>query len=195
MNDTKTSSMHYTVFPSPLGWILLASTAKGICLLHLCGPEPLPDNKIRNRLLDYYPGSVVEPGEHLPLLREAREAVLRYLTEGSPLPAFPLDTGKGTEFQQEVWRALCRIPFGETRSYIEIARAIGRPRSARAVGQACGRNPIALIVPCHRVVAHGGGLGGYSGGLNIKAALMKLEARETAGGTKAIPLTSHTDRA
>ena len=80
----------------------------------------------------------------------------------------------GTPFQQEVWAELCRIPYGETISYGELARRVGRPRGPRAVGQANGRNPIPIIVPCHRVLASNG-IGGYGGGLKIKRALLALE--------------------
>ena len=80
----------------------------------------------------------------------------------------------GTEFQREVWAELSRIPYGETISYGELARRVGRPRGPRAVGQANGKNPIAIIVPCHRVVA-GNGIGGYGGGLPLKRALLTLE--------------------
>jgi methylated-DNA-[protein]-cysteine S-methyltransferase len=89
----------------------------------------------------------------------------------------------GTEFQRTVWRALCEIPFGETISYAELARRVGRPEGFRAVGQANARNPLAIVVPCHRVIAAGGGLGGYSGGLDVKARLLALESAgwSTAG--------------
>jgi methylated-DNA-[protein]-cysteine S-methyltransferase len=80
----------------------------------------------------------------------------------------------GTEFQKEVWAELSRIPYGETISYGELARRVGRPRGPRAVGQANGKNPIAIIVPCHRVVASNG-IGGYGGGLPLKRALLTLE--------------------
>jgi O-6-methylguanine DNA methyltransferase len=86
----------------------------------------------------------------------------------------PLDL-RGTEFQLSVWCALRQIPFGETRSYAEVARAIGSPRAVRAVGAANGSNPVPIIVPCHRVVASGGGLGGYGGGLDLKRKLLDLE--------------------
>ncbi len=86
----------------------------------------------------------------------------------------PLDLN-GTEFQMQVWQALIRIPYGKTFSYSDLARHIGREKAVRAVGTANGRNPICIIVPCHRVIAADGSLGGYSGGLNIKAHLLKLE--------------------
>jgi len=89
----------------------------------------------------------------------------------------PLDPA-GTPFQKEVWHALCTIPYGQTRSYAQIARQIGRPSAARAVGAANGRNPVSIIVPCHRVIGSSGKLTGFAGGLKIKAQLLALE-----GGT------------
>lgn len=83
---------------------------------------------------------------------------------------------QGTEFQGDVWRALTDIPYGQTVSYAEVAACVGRPRATRAVGSANGRNPLAIVIPCHRVVAAGGGLGGYGGGLDRKALLLDLEA-------------------
>lgn len=94
----------------------------------------------------------------------------------------PLDL-QGTPFQLQVWKALLRIPYGETRSYGEIARAVGRPQAARAVGMANHSNPVAIVVPCHRVVASDGSLGGYAGGLEMKSQLLRLEA--SASGTRA----------
>ena len=89
----------------------------------------------------------------------------------------PLDL-RGTEFRKRCWNELLRIPYGETRTYAEIARAVGSPVGFRAVGQANHYNPIAIIVPCHRVLATGGRLGGYGGGLPVKALLLKLEGAE-----------------
>lgn len=81
----------------------------------------------------------------------------------------------GTPFQKRVWSELVKIPFGETRSYQDIAKAVGSPSASRAVGSACGKNPIPIVVPCHRVIAKNGGLGGYSGGLELKKELLKIE--------------------
>ena len=92
---------------------------------------------------------------------------------------------RGTPFQQMVWRALREIPYGETRGYGQIARAIGKPRAARAVGMANHENPISIIVPCHRVIGHDGSLVGYGGGLDIKTALLKLEGALTTKEPKA----------
>jgi methylated-DNA-[protein]-cysteine S-methyltransferase len=101
------------------------------------------------------------------------------------LTAFDLPLAPaGTSFQQAVWRALQSIPFGETASYLDIARQIGQPAACRAVGAANGRNPIAIAIPCHRVIGSNGHLTGYAGGIDIKEALLKLEAgrREPAPG-------------
>jgi O-6-methylguanine DNA methyltransferase len=93
--------------------------------------------------------------------------------------SFPLDL-RGTEFQLACWRALLAIPYGETRSYADIARAVGHPQGFRAVGMANNRNPIAIVVPCHRVIASDGALCGYGGGLDIKRKLLELEGALTA---------------
>jgi len=114
-------------------------------------------------------------------LRESRQALapyLRQLTEyfdGKRREfSIPLDL-RGTPFQLACWQALLAIPYGETRSYAEIARAIGHPNAFRAVGMANNRNPIAIVVPCHRVIASGGSLCGYGGGLEVKRKLLDLE--------------------
>ena len=86
----------------------------------------------------------------------------------------------GTDFQRRAWRVLCDIPFGETRSYLEQARALGQPNAMRAVGAANGRNPLPIVIPCHRVIGSNGSLVGFGGGLEIKSALLALEARQRA---------------
>lgn len=175
----KSFLIRYLCFPSSLGWILIAASSEGICLLDFRGPAQPSDTETSTRIRKEYPDALAEPEEGFTLLREAKEALLLYIEQGTPLPALPIDIKKGTSFQREVWKALTEIPFGETRSYLEISRNIGRPQSARAVGQACGKNPIAVLIPCHRVLAADGKLGGYAGGQDIKKALLKLE-RERA---------------
>ena len=110
-------------------------------------------------------------------LQITEEALERILAGRAPRALPPLDLSAGTEFQRSVWHALKEILLGETRSYGEVAVAIGRPRAVRAVGQACGANPIPLLVPCHRVVAAGGKLGGFSGGLPWKEKLLARELK------------------
>jgi O-6-methylguanine DNA methyltransferase len=122
-----------------------------------------------------------------PLTREQRgwlkatTRALRAVLQGQTPDEFPpLDVSAGTEFQQQVWEELCRIGSGETRGYGEIARAVGRPAASRAVGQACGANPIPLLIPCHRVLAANRKLGGFSGGLEWKRRLLTREGRTFA---------------
>lgn len=132
-----------------------------------------------------FPGEAevsAEPGDRLPVLVAAREQLAEYfagLRTAFDLPLHP----HGTEFQKAVWSALRDIPFGETRSYGAVARAIGRPAAIRAVGAANGRNPIAIAVPCHRVVGADGSLTGYGGGLAAKEWLLAHEAAVRARQT------------
>lgn len=109
-----------------------------------------------------------------PLTDEAKRQLLEYFSGKRRAFDLPLDP-EGTEFQRAVWQALCRIPYGETRSYADIARDAGRAKAFRAVGQANHNNPIAIIIPCHRVIQSGGSLGGYAGGIEIKKRLLTLE--------------------
>ncbi|MBI5185245.1 MAG: methylated-DNA--[protein]-cysteine S-methyltransferase [Nitrospinae bacterium] len=119
-----------------------------------------------------YPKAVIN-GES-KLLREVRQEVLEYLAGRGKKFSAPLDL-QGTPFQLAVWKELIGIPYGETRSYGQIAAKAGSPKAARAAGMACNRNPVAIIVPCHRVVGSDGRLVGYAGGLEIKRRLLYLE--------------------
>src|SRR5438093_926257 len=119
------------------------------------------------------------PDDLTPPLRgwlRATERALKLILAGkTPKTLPPLDLSTGTDFQQRVWSALRKIPAGIARSYAEVARAIGRPGAVRAVGQACGANPIPVLIPCHRVIAADGKLGGFSGGLDWKRKLLERE--------------------
>ncbi len=110
------------------------------------------------------------------LTNQASSQVLEYLAGKRKGFDMPYRAG-GTPFQQEVWDAISSIPYGQTRTYAQIAQAIGRPKALQAVGQACGRNPVPLFVPCHRVVGSAGKLGGYAFGPAIKGFLLDLEAK------------------
>lgn len=121
----------------------------------------------------------VEAGDH-PVLRQAESELSEYFAGRRQTFSVPLDL-VGTPFQKQVWSALCDIPFGQTRSYGDLARAIGNPKAVRAVGAANGRNPISIIVPCHRVIGSTGELTGFAGGLAVKEALLKIEGRVTPG--------------
>ena len=111
------------------------------------------------------------------LERRLEAALVRYFDGERVEFGFPLTDGSATAFQRDVWDALCGIPYGETRTYGEVARAVGRPGAARAVGTACGVNPWPIVVPCHRVVASDGSLGGYSAGVRWKRFLLELEGK------------------
>jgi AraC family transcriptional regulator of adaptative response/methylated-DNA-[protein]-cysteine methyltransferase len=158
----------WQVVPSSLGPVLLAATDMGLCRLAFGEGEA--------ELAARFPkATLVEGG----LPDGLAEAVLAQI-EGGGEDDLPLDTG-GSPFQQRVWAELRRIPRGETRSYAQIAAAIGQPGASRAVGGANGANPVAVIVPCHRVVAADGSLGGYAWGEAIKRELLRREARAQAG--------------
>jgi epoxyqueuosine reductase len=148
--------------PSPAGPLLLAASAKGLVRLEFEG-----------RMQEFDPAAthLQESKEALaPYLRELEE----YFSGQRRVFSFPLDL-RGTEFQLKCWRALLDIPYGETRTYRDIAQAIGHPRAFRAVGMSNNRNPVAIVVPCHRVIASDGSLCGYGGGLDIKRKLLELE--------------------
>jgi len=184
----------YRSFASPLGWLLLGAGSGGLSLAHFCGSVK-PSRESCDTLLSR--GAARDRptfSPNHPLLRRAEEAILAYCQYGHPLPSFPLDVRAGTPFQREVWRALCQIPFGETRTYGEVATSAGRPRASRAAGQACGKNPLPLFIPCHRVIAADGSLGGFSSGLDLKRSLLAIEqgqgfADQNPGGAPFAPIT------
>lgn len=162
----------YAVFASPLGKVLVAVSARGVCALKLGDDEAA----LAAALREEFSGAELEADA--TALAELRLRILAFLSGDSTLGKVPLDL-RGTVFQRRVWEALCRIPRGETRSYAEIAREIGAPRAVRAVGSACGANPVALAVPCHRVLRTDGSLGGYAWGLDRKQKLLALESAPT----------------
>jgi len=153
-----------SVFDSPLGPIMLAASNEGLQgAWFVQGQRHMPDSS-------NWPVSV-----NNAILQQAEEKFRRYFA-GEPV-AFdlPLDLDSGTAFQQAVWRALLRIPRGATTSYGAISASLGKPSATRAVGGAVGRNPLSVIVPCHRVLGVDGTLTGYAGGLERKVALLRLE--------------------
>jgi AraC family transcriptional regulator of adaptative response/methylated-DNA-[protein]-cysteine methyltransferase len=156
----------YCTFASGIGTVLLATTGKGLCSVKL-GERAAA---LRKALAEEF--SEAELAEES--LQELKEKVLAFIAGEASLARVPLDI-RGTVFQRRVWEALRRIPRGETRTYRDIARAVGAPDAVRAVGSACGANPVALAVPCHRVLRSDGGLGGYAWGLARKQRLLELE--------------------
>lgn len=174
--------LRYVSFLSPLGWLLIAAKPQGISLVSFSGAkEPSPD-ECRDIIRRGTSGATAESDPACPSLMNAMKAVSEYFDKGVPVPPLPLDMAEGTPFQRLVWEAIGKIPFGETRSYMDIARAVGRPGASRAVGRACGANPLPIIIPCHRVVGAGGKLGGYTGGIHIKETLLQLEAPRASPG-------------
>ncbi len=161
-------TIRFAVGECSLGSILVASSAKGVCAI-LLGDDP--DALLRN-LQDRFPRATLVGGDRV---YETVVAQVVGLVE-APGTSFglPLDV-RGTAFQQRVWEALRAIPAGSTRSYSEIAAQIGAPRACRAVAQACGANPVAVAIPCHRVLRNDGKLCGYRWGVQRKAALLKKE--------------------
>ena len=111
----------------------------------------------------------------MTLWNEARTQLIEYLAGERRAFSFPIDMSAGTPFQRRVWRAILRIPYGRVRSYQWVAARVGGKQYARAVGMALGRNPVPIVVPCHRIVAHDGSLGGFTGGLPMKRQLLKHE--------------------
>ena len=177
----------YTIANCPLGRVLVAATERGVCMVSLGDADAV----LEAALLSEYPNAEIH--------RDASEisrwlkAILSNLDGHERRLDLPLDV-EATAFQRQVWQELRRIPYGRTRSYSEVARAIGRPRAVRAVARACATNPVSIVVPCHRVVREDGNLAGYRWGLNRKAALIETEKQRrknapagavTLNGTKA----------
>jgi AraC family transcriptional regulator of adaptative response/methylated-DNA-[protein]-cysteine methyltransferase len=157
-------TIRYVVADSPLGPLLVAATPKGICRLTFDEDE----SALRRR----FPNADVVPDDGT--IRPWVEGALQAINAPQSAPELPIDV-HGTAFQEAVWRELRKIPLGETRSYADIAKAVGDPNATRAVGTANGKNPIAVLVPCHRVIRSDGTLGGYAGGLDRKKKLLAAE--------------------
>lgn len=153
--------------PTVVGTFVARYSAKGLCELNFpsrAKPEP---GKA---------GRKAEVPAEVRRWHEQTSRAVQLLVGGKPASDLPpLDVSRGTEFQQQVWEAMRKIGFGRTSTYGELAKAIGRPKAVRAVGGACGANPIPVLIPCHRVVAGGGKLGGFSGGLDWKRRLLGAE--------------------
>ncbi len=161
----------YTTAACPLGRLLVASTARGLCAVTLGNS----DRELKALLEKEY--SKAELFEDHQALKDIVGEVLKYLDGHQPRLDFPIDI-RATAFQCRVWEELKRIPYGMTQSYSRIAEMIGRPKAARAVARACATNPVALVIPCHRVVAQSGEFGGYRWGKERKQALLTREQKE-----------------
>ncbi len=164
--NTQTTPLLHTTLATPLGEMLLACDETGLAGCWFRGQKHMPDTRT------WVTGTSVKQNQ---LLHEAQDQLTRYFK--GELQAFDLVLSQrvGTPFQRAVWQALAHIPSGKTTSYGHLAQQLGRPKAARAVGAAVGRNPWSVVVPCHRVMGSQGALTGYAGGLARKVALLQLE--------------------
>ena len=158
----------YAIAPSPLGRLLVAATDRGVSAVRLGDSDAALEASLRAEFPE------AEVSRDQTGVGAWLKTVLQRVQGGPPHPDLPLDI-RGTAFQQRVWDALRAIPFGEVRSYGEIARSLGQPKAARAVARACATNPVALVIPCHRVVPGSGGTGGYRWGAERKRELLERE--------------------
>ncbi len=171
------AAIRYTCAASPLGRMLVAATDKGICSIQFANS----DDELEQGLKHEFPFAV---RRHDDVAMGAwKEELLRHMRGQKLSSALPLDI-QATAFQRRVWSHLQSIPFGATRSYSEVAKAIGRPDAARAVARACATNPVAVAIPCHRVVRENGEVGGYRWGTERKQALLEME-QQPAGASEA----------
>ena len=161
------TSTVYTKITSPLGSVILSATDMGLSGIWFDGQKHLP------------PFKKWQPSPNNTYLIKARDSLQAYFDKQTKRFEIPLDLHAGTAFQQQVWLALLKIPYGRTVTYNQISQYIGAPNSVRAVAGAVGRNPLSIMVPCHRVIGSNGTLTGYAGGLDRKLALLTLEGAAT----------------
>ncbi|HEX3861490.1 MAG TPA: bifunctional DNA-binding transcriptional regulator/O6-methylguanine-DNA methyltransferase Ada [Stellaceae bacterium] len=174
----KGETIAFTTVATPLGQALVAATARGICMTALGDDPAALEADLRRR----FPAATLVADDKR--LAGWAERVVRFITRPEDQPDLPLDI-RGTAFQAMVWRALQKIPLGETTTYSDLAAALGRPNAVRAVAQACANNKLALLVPCHRVVRRDGDLAGYRWGVERKRKLLERERDAAAPGTPA----------
>jgi len=163
--------VRYAIVDSPLGRMLVGATPRGICAVKIGSS----DETLAADLRAEYPAATLVTGDRQ--LESWTSTIVSSLRPGAPDPRLPLDV-RATAFQRRVWKELQKIPRGQTRSYADVARRIAQPRASRAVARACATNPVAIVVPCHRVVRADGGLGGYHWGASRKRELLALEDAE-----------------
>jgi AraC family transcriptional regulator, regulatory protein of adaptative response / methylated-DNA-[protein]-cysteine methyltransferase len=163
-------NIQYTIVDSPLGRLLVASTPRGVCAVSMGSS----DAELERALMREYPLATIKGDDGA--LAKWTKTILGHLAGREPRLDLPLDV-QATAFQWQVWQELTAIPYGETRTYSQVAAAIGQPRAARAVACACATNPVALAIPCHRVVAADGSTSGYRWGAARKRKLLSREQR------------------
>ena len=164
--------MHYTIENSPLGRLLVAATDRGISALYLGDSNAALEAALRK---EYPQAEISDDRNGTDHLRGWVRKVLNHLRGQEPSLDLPTDV-QATAFQRRVWEELRRIPYGTTRTYTQIARALGKPKAIRAVARACATNPVSVVVPCHRVVRQDGELAGYRWGIARKRKLIDHEA-------------------
>ena len=169
--------IRYTIIDSPLGRLLVAATERGVC--GVCIGDS--DAFVERSLAEDYPSAILYRSDEG--LEEWTRAFMRYFGEHLALNV-PLDV-KATAFQSRVWKIIQSIPFGKTTTYVKIAKELGKPEASRAVARACATNPVALVIPCHRVVGEDGSLRGYRWGKKRKQTLLKLERTANPGTMQA----------
>jgi AraC family transcriptional regulator of adaptative response/methylated-DNA-[protein]-cysteine methyltransferase len=162
--------INYAIVETALGRLLVAATNKGVCSVML-GDS---DESLKKDLSDEFSAAEIRRDEKR--LRPWVDAIVENLKNKSPNINLPLDI-RATAFQRQVWQQLRAIPYGETHSYSDVAKAIGQQKAVRAVARACATNPVALVIPCHRVIREDKSLGGYRWGLERKKKLLEREAR------------------
>jgi len=170
MNKQKQADSYRHVFKTRLGWVACLGSKNGLKRVTL--PHISKESAVAS--LGYAPDAIAKP----PFFNELEKKLQDYYSGKCVEFNFPLDLSDGTPFRQKVWQAIKTIPYGETRSYAWIAQQVGKPGAARAAGQAVGDNPLGVVVPCHRVVAADGSIGGFGKGLkatDLKRKLLKLE--------------------
>ena len=167
--------LKFTIFETEMGWMGIAGTAKGICRIIL----PVPDETSAFSTITEQEESHFESlkSEQNDWFSDVKNMLIGYFKGQRVDFTFPLDLKNYTKFQKDVWEATKSIPYGELRTYGWVASQIGKPKSARAIGNALGANPIPIIIPCHRVVGSDGSLHGFSGGLHWKQRLIDLEKK------------------
>jgi methylated-DNA-[protein]-cysteine S-methyltransferase len=167
------TQLYYAIFKTCAGWIAATASARGC--VWICFPQN-DENEARQAL-----GEQIFRASHSPeRFKVLSQELGAYYLGQNPLFSVEIDISSATPFEQAVWLATRKIRHGETRSYSWVAAEIGKPQAARAVGQALGRNPLPVLIPCHRVLARDGGLGGFGGGLKMKRYLLDLEAQSRA---------------
>ncbi len=167
----KGQTIYYSVVNCPLGLLLLATTKKGICAVRIGGSRKM----LVDELKDEFENAVIHKADSE--LSEWPQVLINYLSGNTPWPKLPYDV-QATAFQRRVWDCLRTIPEGKTAYYSDIAAAIGQPKATRAVARACAANPVAVVIPCHRVVPKSGGIGGYRWGSERKKKLLAMEQQK-----------------